>query len=180
MEKVVANFIDLVGSRFGKREVVSREPTPVYNGKKGSSRWLVRCDCGSIRGVSTSNLKHSTSCGCDKAYAIRSGKSRTSAIPSKIRANKSHLKLTFGLTLEKRDQMISDQDGKCLICKREFEETPHIDHDHQCCPGKNSCGKCIRGLLCHHCNTALGNFKDDVSILESAIEYLRRFRIILP
>jgi hypothetical protein len=31
-----------------------------------------------------------------------------------------------------------------------------VDHDHSCCPGPTSCGMCIRGYLCHECNTAEG------------------------
>src|SRR4029077_2130187 len=31
-----------------------------------------------------------------------------------------------------------------------------VDHDHNCCPGAHSCGKCIRGILCGTCNSALG------------------------
>ena len=27
------------------------------------------------------------------------------------------------------------------------------DHDHDCCKGKVSCGKCFRGFVCHRCNT---------------------------
>lgn len=31
----------------------------------------------------------------------------------------------------------------------------------------------IRGLLCHHCNTALGNAKDSVGVLSKMIDYLK-------
>ncbi|MGW7594475.1 endonuclease domain-containing protein [Streptomyces asiaticus] len=69
------------------------------------------------------------------------------------------------------------QGSACAICGIEFKEPghAHIDHDHSCCPGKRSCGKCVRGLLCGGCNNGLGRFKDDVNVLQAAIEYLRRF-----
>ena len=31
-------------------------------------------------------------------------------------------------------------------------ETPHVDHDHSCCDGKNSCGRCRRGFVHGICN----------------------------
>jgi hypothetical protein len=31
----------------------------------------------------------------------------------------------------------------------------HIDHDHDCCPGSYTCGKCVRGVLCAPCNRTL-------------------------
>lgn len=34
-----------------------------------------------------------------------------------------------------------------------------IDHDHRCCTGNESCGKCVRGLLCSQCNLSLGHFE---------------------
>ena len=31
-----------------------------------------------------------------------------------------------------------------------------VDHDHACCPAERSCGSCVRGYLCHECNSAEG------------------------
>ena len=37
----------------------------------------------------------------------------------------------------------------------------HIDHDHDCCPGLGSCGKCVRGALCARHNVYLGYLEAD-------------------
>jgi hypothetical protein len=68
------------------------------------------------------------------------------------------------------------QGNACAICEVPFgnEFFVCIDHSHQCCPGRRSCGKCVRGLLCPPCNKLLGNANDDIDILDSAIHYLRR------
>ena len=39
-------------------------------------------------------------------------------------------------------------------------------------PRDISTGK-FRGMLCHHCNRGLGNFKDNIQNLENAILYLK-------
>src|SRR4051812_22405359 len=44
--------------------------------------------------------------------------------------------------------------GLCWCCNRKVAF--QIDHDHECCPGPYSCGKCVRGILCMSCNTAIG------------------------
>lgn len=67
------------------------------------------------------------------------------------------------------------QNNSCAICYQPFGDSPpNVDHDHLCCPGKRSCGKCIRGLLCGHCNKAVGLFEDDPDTLYSAARYLTR------
>lgn len=49
----------------------------------------------------------------------------------------------------------------------------HVDHDHSCCDGsRDTCGRCIRGVLCSLCNTGLGCFKEQGDLLLRAREYL--------
>ena len=82
---------------------------------------------------------------------------------------KYYLKSAYGLSLEDYDKLLESQDYSCKICKTNekgvYKGTLFVDHCH-------STGK-IRGLLCHHCNTALGKFKDSETILQNAIEYLK-------
>jgi hypothetical protein len=83
----------------------------------------------------------------------------------------------YGISYEKYKEIIINQNNSCAICHISFEsikDNPHVDHDHSCCPTPlNSCGECVRGLLCRRCNMFLGTVSDDIIILESAIKYLK-------
>src|SRR5580704_3626608 len=46
---------------------------------------------------------------------------------------------------------------QCAACGSEADLK--VDHDHGCCPAQRSCGKCVRGYLCHECNSAEGLLK---------------------
>jgi predicted nucleic acid-binding Zn ribbon protein len=73
----------------------------------------------------------------------------------------------YGLTQSQYDQMLTNQDGRCAICRTDVpggRGTWHVDHCH-------TTGK-IRGLLCSSCNVMLGHAKDDVDRLRAAITYL--------
>lgn len=73
------------------------------------------------------------------------------------------------------DKFIEIVTSPCSICGD--TENIHIDHDHSCCSGEKSCGKCVRGALCGSCNLGLGAFKDNVEKLAQAVEYLKNFRV---
>ncbi len=79
--------------------------------------------------------------------------------------------------LEARDwyRLLDVQGGACAICGDIEVSRFHVDHDHDCCAGDRSCGRCVRGLLCHGCNIALGGFRDDPVTLVMATVYLQRY-----
>lgn len=80
------------------------------------------------------------------------------------RRRASYLLRMYNITLERYLEMLAEQGGVCAICKQ--PETAKrrtdgpvllsVDHDHSCCPGKKSCGECVRKLLCHLCNHIVG------------------------
>lgn len=81
----------------------------------------------------------------------------------------------FDLTPETYEALLSQQDYKCAICGSADKGTRptgkprklfSIDHCHR--TGK------ARGLLCNKCNLGLGNFNDDLRLLDAATGYLRR------
>lgn len=99
-----------------------------------------------------------------KDWAAKVGKSRR---------KQSHLLKTYGLSVEKFDEMTKSQGGLCAICNLPSEvydrrlrvvRSLMIDHCHK--TGK------ARSLLCNHCNTGIGCFKDNPLLLSKAAEYL--------
>lgn len=65
---------------------------------------------------------------------------------------------TYNLSEQQLGEMLEAQNFGCAICATRVPGgmgTWHVDHDHRCCPGKRSCGACVRGLLCYQCNVSL-------------------------
>jgi hypothetical protein len=84
---------------------------------------------------------------------------RASQESRKKSARKYRISL-YGLAQEDFDRLLAEQGNACAMCFESFQKGQliHVDHDHRCCKTKNrSCGRCIRGLLCHACNVALGH-----------------------
>lgn len=93
-----------------------------------------------------------------------------------------HLRVTYGISIELYELMLAAQDGRCYICQRKSAKHLSVDHDHTCCPGKKTCGNCIRGLLCQGCNwDLLGQICQEtkrgrehaIQVLERALGYLK-------
>lgn len=95
----------------------------------------------------------------DKKYREENWYKRTS----------SKLKNNYNITLDDYFIILKEQDGKCAICNAtessHKNKTLSVDHCH-------TTGK-IRGLLCHHCNAGLGQFRDNIEVLKNAIKYLK-------
>ena len=81
----------------------------------------------------------------------------------------------YGLTGEDFAAILAGQGGACAICRMNEPGGQggwHLDHDHTCCSGKTLCGDCTRGVLCARCNLGLGQFRDSVTSLLAAAEYV--------
>lgn len=88
----------------------------------------------------------------------------------KVCRRTARLLATYGISPEQHELL--SRNG-CNICGS--SEGLEVDHDHSCCPGRKSCGKCIRGVLCYNHNSGLGKFQDDIQHLETAVAYLRKY-----
>lgn len=96
-------------------------------------------------------------------------KSKQYRIDNKEKIKNSIIKRKYGIPLEEYNIIFNKQEGRCAICgihQNEMSKTLHIDHDHK--TGR------IRGLLCGNCNLLIGNADDNITTLESAINYLRQ------
>ena len=90
---------------------------------------------------------------------------------NKINSRRDSLKKLYGLTEVQYDSLLEKQGGLCAICYTPPEEGSYlfVDHCHET--------KQVRKLLCRKCNTLLGMAKDSISVLLSAVAYLRGFHV---
>jgi hypothetical protein len=85
----------------------------------------------------------------------------------------------YGLSMEEYKDILEKQANKCALpsCSNSFDDVrPCVDHDHSCCSGQETCGKCVREIICINCNTALGQVKDNEALLLDMLEYIRKHK----
>lgn len=85
------------------------------------------------------------------------------------RVIEGRLKRKYGITLSQYWQLSKAQGHKCAICQEPcvIKGKLSVDHCH------DTSG--VRGLLCDMCNIGIGNFKNDIVRLKSAITYLKGY-----
>jgi len=184
----------LIGNKFGSWKVIDflefrRSNFPYYT---------CECACGKIVAVNGYHLSsgRSTKCRSCAALGIRKFDDETKYCPvcnlwlafddfadeaSSKSTNKKHGCCSICDTLRRHHltksvfgEILKRQNFCCAVSGCTSPPTA-IDHDHKCCPGLRSCGKCIRGILFHNHNMGMGRFRDDPKELRSAALYLERY-----
>jgi hypothetical protein len=140
--------------------------------------------CGTTAGYKAHRRRHEIACDDCKLAINKYNKSLVAKYPDK-RLN-SVFKHSYNITLEQYNQMLENQNGVCYICQKPEEKRAWqsgkimrlaVDHDHSCCPGDRSCGKCVRGLLCHMCNTMIGLLEEN-GLLARVNAYLKAVAMV--
>jgi hypothetical protein len=83
-----------------------------------------------------------------------------------------HRKIKYNLTQEEYDLKLKKQNYSCGICglhQDDYHKSFSVDHNH-------STGA-VRGLLCNNCNSGIGFFMENLTVIKKAIKYLKEYKI---
>lgn len=128
--------------------------------------------CGALKNLSdfykNNNTKDKYTSYCKKCSIEHSGNWHKNNKEKKTQLmREGNYKRKYGITTEQYNKIFKYQKGCCAICGKHqkiFKRSFAVDHCH-------STGE-VRGLLCMNCNTAIGKFNDDVSLVLKAAAYL--------
>jgi hypothetical protein len=148
-----------------------------FRNKQKQIKHNVCKDCQSLSAsgwYKKNKLAHSENCkkwyleNKNKKYATAREWNEENKDHRRLKRRESHLKCKFNITTEQYEKMLKAQNGECAICfTQEFKGNGNkavVDHCY-------TSGR-VRGLLCMHCNSAIGQLKESKQILLSAVEYL--------
>jgi hypothetical protein len=91
----------------------------------------------------------------------------------RLKNMKSDVRAHYGLSWDEYQAMVEAHNNVCAICKQ-----PETSISSYGTPKRLTIDHChttdrIRGLLCDGCNRGIGHLREDISILQNAIEYLK-------
>lgn len=122
----------------------------------------------------TKNKQNSDNLQTSCKSCLSQYKKKNRSTPEQKEKNRLYgIKVKYNLSPEEYYELIS---SGCNSCGSTSGLA--VDHDHSCCPGKTTCGKCIRGVLCRRCNTAEGMFKNDPKMIYNLIKYMETHGVI--
>lgn len=143
--------------------------------KTGRRKFFSRsCSAKRMIGVVRTSKASNTLFNCDKCrndYDPTAGKQRWCQVCCPSLTARRRLQ-RYNLSQPEFDAMLAKQGGGCPVCKRVGIDMV-VDHDHSCCPGTETCGNCIRGLLCHVCNRFVGMVEASNHLFADAMVYLQ-------
>lgn len=103
---------------------------------------------------------------CNNGHvSIRSVQSRSCYECIVLNNRKNHRQYNHKCSDVQVDLLLKKQKNLCGICGVQMKKG-FVDHCHKT--------EFVRGILCSHCNFGLGQFRDDETILQAAIKYLRQ------
>lgn len=143
-----------------------RECSKCGHYKSWDKFWEVRPDPRRQCPVEAMRTHRSSCIACEDKEAART-------------AIRMHRLRTYGLSTEQYEKLKADQGGVCYLCRQpqKISGKPtaelDIDHDRRCCPNAQSCGKCVRGLLCRSCNRLVGRLESAFPVL-ALVSYVDR------
>ena len=147
-----------------------------WTSKKNTNRWTT------LQGT---NMKKCNVCNKEKDYTgfhkfarskdglkntCKQCRSKENKGPLKDIIRDKNLRRCYGISLNDYNVMLEHQRYRCKICgihHKHCERGLFVDHNHE--TGS------VRALLCHHCNSGLGHFRDNQEFLLNAIDYLDEY-----
>lgn len=101
------------------------------------------------------------------AFVSATGKVRKNCTTCQLLLDLHYNLSKYGLTIPQYEAMVTEQEGKCKICRRTVDQLGErllIDHCH-------NTGK-VRGLICRDCSTGLARFKDHPTIIRNTQSHI--------
>lgn len=82
----------------------------------------------------------------------------------------AHLMRKYGITVERKEEMYTEQNGICLVCNQPLKAV----HDRDTCVDHCHTTKRVRGLIHWYCNILVGVFEKKPVLLEQVRDYVMR------